>query len=232
MLIAWFVLISFNSINSYSNSEKTYFKTHQWDFMEKISIEYPNDQSSIYNCIPKITAFSLFFSLLFTDLNDETFSGFLFISLLTFAIYKLSDKFINKYFKNLIEKDKIFKVLKWFFKNYNPDINLNPNNNLKQFVPKELFDTFDNIFFEYKKLGNKFLRKNAINIIYEIQNRIKYDIKKEKYKNPNIINIYETNNYNNPYGNYHYTYPNYNYRKDTYDYKNKIFISSNKYTYN
>lgn len=86
--------------------------------------------------------------------------------------------------------EKLSKVFVWFIKNYNPDLNSNIPVNFKTFVPEELHKIFDTMHTEYNKLGEKYLDNRGLNPLYDLRNKIKYDVMKEKYKQPNVVHHY------------------------------------------
>ncbi|MCG2756563.1 hypothetical protein L6269_03700, partial [Candidatus Dependentiae bacterium] len=132
------------------------------------------------------------------------FFGAMFGALFALMTWELSTEVINR----LTIDDRLFGVLKWFMNNYNPDLNIKSDKNLKKCLPEGLYSTFDNMYLEYLKNGDKYLRNRALEIVRNLRSKIMYEIKKEEYKKPKVVNVYNSS-YSHPI----YTYPTYRYSR-------------------
>jgi hypothetical protein len=170
--------------------EKVHYQQNPWDFVDNLLITYPSKEFSTLELIPKLIAFTPYIAALTYVLypmikgdriKEEEAGALAFIGIIVVPFIYLGYKGINSLIHNTIIKNKIIKVLKWFFENYNKDAQNNSNINLRDFIPTELQKTFDDMFDQYNKNGVPYLKTNLINIALKIREQIIYEIKKEKY---------------------------------------------------
>ncbi len=172
-----------------SLAESSYFEENKWDFIDNLVIRYPNQVQFDYGYISLFISFFIgAFSgkIVFDAGNHKNLFAAIIVAILSGYITK---KITQKLITNNSYNNKIFKVLKWFMSNYNPDLNVNSKKNFKKFIPQELQNTFDNMYLEYIRFGDKYLKDIGIEIIYEIRKKIMYEIKVEEYRKPNVVNI-------------------------------------------
>ncbi len=186
----------------YTELEKDYFKANPWDFMDTVFVDNLENATTLYEKLPFIIANLPFIATLTIfageiiineTANDTAMATLIFGLIISIASSPFLSK-ITKYFTSGKDYEhKLNKVLNWFMKNYNPNLNLNPNN-IKQFVPKELHSLFDGMYKEYLTQGNNFLKSEAtVSIVSRIIERIVYEIKSEKYRTPPKIKIINSN---------------------------------------
>lgn len=88
--------------------------------------------------------------------------------------------------KRLLER--FTKILEDFFENYSDEKEASSEKtNYRDFVPEEYLNIFDLIYKEYKTDKTKALTL-FISVVYKIREKIFYDIKLEKYREPIVIN--------------------------------------------
>ena len=222
-IILFFLIIYSNLLNckntanstKFSLAESSYFEANQWDFIDNLVIKYPDGVQTDYGYIPLIASiFTGIFGGMFVLIDNNKKNAPLAaigVAILCGYIARIITK---KIIGGQTYDKKIFKVLKWFIFNYNPDLSVNSQNNVKKFIPNELQKTFDNMYLEYIVHGDKYLMAVGIRIIYEIRKKIMYEIKVEEYKKPNVINIHNSSYLKSPSLNCNY--PTYNYSRYRY----------------
>ena len=198
IVLVLFFSIFLNSLNSktvlninYTNAEKIYFEKNKWEFMDKVFINYVKKEPSIYDDLNFNVAIfcgsiTFLFSLLLSidSRSTKMMANGAFISAITALVVGTIMHAINS---NYASNDKLSKVFIWFIKNYNPDLNSNISVNFKKFVPEELHEVFDAMHVEYNNLGEKYLNNRGLNPLYDLINKIKYDVMKEKYRQPDVV---------------------------------------------
>ncbi|MBU4269448.1 hypothetical protein KJ644_04210 [Candidatus Dependentiae bacterium] len=187
----------------YTELEKDYFKANPWDFMDTVFVDNLENATTLYEKLPFIIASLPYLATLIAFIyevnNSGTVSDKAMAILIAGGIGSIITSFFlhktTKYFISGKEfEHKLNKILNWFMKNYNPNLDLNSNNNIKHFVPKELHSIFDSMFREHLAQGNNFLKSEAtISIVCKIIERIVYEIKAEKYRTPTKIKITNSN---------------------------------------
>ena len=177
VLLSCFIFTS--SYNFMPKSKQIYYEKNNWDFVENYFIGDVNNTKSNYDLIPKAifaapyVAGSYFFLKESLDKGSwywELLGGFAIVGVVIWPImylfYIKSDDLV--YNKSL--KDKIFKALKIFLNNYDPDLNSSLKVNFKKFMPKEFHEVFDDMYCEYKKNGDTSL-KDVLSIVYNIRSK-------------------------------------------------------------
>ena len=147
--------------------------------MDNYFIGDVNNTKSNYDLIPKAIFAAPYVAGLYFFLKEsldkgswywELLGGFAIVGVVIWPImylfYIKSDDLV--YNKSL--KDKIFKALKIFLNNYDPDLNSSLKVNFKKFMPKEFHEVFDDMYCEYKKNGDTSL-KDVLSIVYNIRSK-------------------------------------------------------------
>ncbi|MBU4269926.1 hypothetical protein KJ644_01105 [Candidatus Dependentiae bacterium] len=185
-LLSIFVITT--NLNSYQKLEFTqaqqaYYIDHNKEFLKTIFRDYPKAVFSKYDKFPTTAAALPYLGLLYLFIKNKWYREYestysrdkaIFVTVVVLIItaipttifYWLTEYFTN----NISQKDKIYKTIKWFLDNYNPDLNANIDLNLKKFVPKDLHKIFDTMHEEYLKHENKYINDNLETFIEQIVN--------------------------------------------------------------
>ena len=201
IVLVLFFSIFLNSLNSktvadvnYTKAEKIYFEKNKWEFMDKVFMTYVKNETSSYDSFNANVAmffgsipfiFTTLVALTEKDLNLFVKGAFIGM-IVTFVVGVIMDGINSSDSFN----EKLTNVFIWFIKNYDPDLNSNMSVNFKKFVPEELYEVFDAMHMEYDNLGEKYLNNRGLNPLYNLINKIKYDVMKEKYKQPDVVYRY------------------------------------------
>ena len=187
---------------TYSDIEKEYFKKHPWDFMDSIFIEKFTNLKTIYDKIPAIASAVPYLGVLlgfayfvngYGQIHKDHIASLILGEILAIPTSIIIYKLTKYLFSSKRTLNQLNRILIWFMENYNPNLNINSKNNIKNFVPQELQEIFDNMYREYLRQGTSYLQSaGVISTIRRIIEKIMYEIKIEKYRMPSVI---EANNY-------------------------------------
>jgi len=191
----YFVIAPKMTNYQYSDAEKIHYENNKWDFMDKVFVTYVHDQKSKYDKYPFIAAaisgaIPTIISFLYAIKENsnqyrrkDTFGEIVFWGIFLGLISATCSATITDLaFYSTAYYDKLKQVFSWFIKNYDPDLNAITQINFKKFVPNELHEMFDAMYTGYKELGDQYLTKQNLYLLYELSNKIVYEIKNEKYK--------------------------------------------------
>ncbi len=187
---------------SYTLAERTFFEKNRWYFMDEVFMKYVDKESSCFDGKPLWAALSLgavpVLIALFKNFKERKkywdrskHSERLLEGLSLGGMIALLSGFIAYgLVSDAAFKKKLSKTFVWFMKNYNPDLKANISVNFKNFVPLELHDVFDAMYKEYSIQGEKYLSGRGLNPLYDLRNKIEFDVMKNKYKKPEVVTQY------------------------------------------
>ena len=159
-----------------SKTQQLYYEKHNEEFLKMIFHKYPNKFFSGYDMIPKIAALIPYIVFSCGYIKEGIYKRDT-IEAVAIAIGRavlatppsLILYFLTKYFtKNAAQKDKFYQSIEWFLKNYNSDLDAAVELNLKKFIPKDTYSTFDSMLEEYLKHGDKYIKEQAFPLIKQI----------------------------------------------------------------
>lgn len=179
-----------NSFSSMTKAESEYYKINKWDFMEKEfvgKVNYLKTSYDKYNKIFYLAPLILSVPVLFSDLKmEEKVQGFFSLLFISSVISGISFQAYSRFAEPRKKIENLLKVLKNFLNNYDSDINSKLETNYRNFVPEELLSSFDQMHKLYLATGKDGLN-NFLGILFKLRDKIFYDVKKEKYKKPEVV---------------------------------------------
>lgn len=188
ILLSCFVFSnSFSNINKVNKPEYEYYKTHKWDFMDKIFMGKASSLQTSYDKYDKLfllAPFILSAGVFFVDAElEEKLLLFFFSTALASIISAISYTAFDLHKK---KGERFFKVLEHILKNYDLNADSNLEINYRNLLPEEFRKSFDEMFKVYSVKGAGSLY-SFFGIVYQLRDRIRYDVKKEKYAKPTTV---------------------------------------------
>ena len=174
--------------------EYSFYESNQWNYVEKKIVEKSDKKLEFQS----LKTFGVFLLSAGAALG---LGGFLydkvdrdspvFVACLAIPIILLGTCFYHK-----INKDRILKeTLRSVLRNYSPNLEIGRIFNTKNYLPKELWSTFDSLHKIHKKHGDLFWERGGEKIMDFIIEKIKHEMKPSKYSWPkNNTNVVWVNN--------------------------------------
>ncbi|KKP24381.1 MAG: hypothetical protein SZ59_C0002G0227 [candidate division TM6 bacterium GW2011_GWF2_28_16] len=182
-------------ITKISKAEQKFYEDNIWDYLEMILIKNAKERRSFTrDAVNYAKRGMLVIPTLITTYLIQSWSKDNFDLALNHIIYQpfaavtgiissyITDKVSKSFLKQRIEKKKLVNLLEDFLKKYDPNMDENSEEvNYKKIIPQELHELFDRLYAKYLKHGKKYLEKHNLKFIDAIKDKIRYEIKKDKY---------------------------------------------------